>query len=190
MQATAEAAALRREVAAARADNVALVERLRFVQGYAQQQRTRKGALALLCSTTSRAKVDREASQEDRSWTNRHRASIAMIWPMAGSHLNECNSDICDREGGILRNSRNSALVTQEHCGCSASRCGGVADAGGSDVERQYAGEYEERVNPFREFIAGERSLRRRQLSAPDRIMYELGQVVSSSRCAQEGNWF
>ena len=44
MQATAEAAALRREVAAARADNVALVERLRFVQGYAQQQRTRKGA--------------------------------------------------------------------------------------------------------------------------------------------------
>ena len=54
-------------------------------------------------------------------------------------------------------------------------------------MERQYAGEYEERVNPFREFIAGERSLRRRQLSAPDRIMYELGQVVSSSRCARGG---
>ena len=51
VQATAEAAALRREVAAARADNVALVERLRFVQGYAQQQRTRKGALALFCSS-------------------------------------------------------------------------------------------------------------------------------------------
>lgn len=66
-----------------------------------------------------------------------------------------------------------------------SSRHGGAADAGGGDVERQYAGEYEERVNPFREFIAGERSLRRRQLSAPDRIMYELGQVVSSSRCAR-----
>ena len=60
------------------------------------------------------------------------------------------------------------------------------AGAGGGDVESQYAGEYEDRVNPFREFIAGERSLRRRQLSAPDRIMYELGHVVSSSRCARD----
>ena len=58
------------------------------------------------------------------------------------------------------------------------------ADASGGDVESRYAGAYEERVNPFREFIAGEKQARRRQLSAPDRIMFELGQVVSSSRCA------
>lgn len=58
------------------------------------------------------------------------------------------------------------------------------ADAGGGDVESRYAGAYEERVNPFREFIAGEKQARRRQLSAPDRIVFELGQVVSSSRCA------
>ncbi|KAK9826852.1 hypothetical protein WJX81_008080 [Elliptochloris bilobata] len=99
-QATAEAASLRSEVAAARADNVALVERLRFVQGYAQQQRTRK-------------------------------------------------------------------------------------DAGGGDVESRYAGAYEERVNPFRDFLAGERAARRRQLNALDRIVFELGQLVSSSRWAR-----
>lgn len=65
----------------------------------------------------------------------------------------------------------------------SPPRRRGAADAGGGDVESRYAGAYEERVDPFREFIAGERSLRRRQLSAPDRIMFELKQVVSSSRC-------
>jgi len=43
LQAAAEAARLRVDVGAARADNVALVERLRYVQGYAQQQRGRKG---------------------------------------------------------------------------------------------------------------------------------------------------
>jgi hypothetical protein len=45
LQAAAEAARLRADVGAARADNVALVERLRYVQGYAQQQRGRKGEL-------------------------------------------------------------------------------------------------------------------------------------------------
>jgi len=50
-------------------------------------------------------------------------------------------------------------------------------------VESRYARAYEERVDPFRDFIAGERAARRRALSAPDRIMFELGQVVSSSRC-------
>ncbi len=43
LQAAAEAARLRVDVGAACADNVALVERLRYVQGYAQQQRGRKG---------------------------------------------------------------------------------------------------------------------------------------------------
>jgi hypothetical protein len=66
-----------------------------------------------------------------------------------------------------------------------APRARGAAGAGaGGDVESRYARAYEERGDPFRDFIAGERAARRRALSAPDRIMFELGQVVSSSRCA------
>lgn len=61
VQATTEAARLRGEVAAARADNVALVERLRFVQGFAQQQRGRKGAYTAFTPFQRLLKVDQKA---------------------------------------------------------------------------------------------------------------------------------
>ena len=42
--------------------------------------------------------------------------------------------------------------------------------------------EYEEQLNPFTDFQDKERSARRRQLSPADRLLYEVGQMVSGSR--------
>ena len=58
----------------------------------------------------------------------------------------------------------------------------GAAEAGPGDVESRYTKEYEEQLNPFTDFQDKERSARRRQLSPADRLLYEVGQMVSGSR--------
>ena len=49
-------------------------------------------------------------------------------------------------------------------------------------MESRYTKEYEEQLNPFTDFQDKERSARRRQLSPADRLLYEVGQMVSGSR--------
>ena len=49
-------------------------------------------------------------------------------------------------------------------------------------MESRYSKEYEEQLNPFTDFQDKERSARRRQLSPADRLLYEVGQMVSGSR--------
>ncbi|CAL5227002.1 g9892 [Coccomyxa viridis] len=55
-------------------------------------------------------------------------------------------------------------------------------EVGPGDVESRYTKEYEEQLNPFTDFQDKERSARRRQLSPTDRLLYEVGQMVSGSR--------
>lgn len=57
-----------------------------------------------------------------------------------------------------------------------------AAEVGPGDVESRYTKEYEEQLNPFTDFQDKERSARRRQLSPTDRLLYEVGQMVSGSR--------
>lgn len=52
-------------------------------------------------------------------------------------------------------------------------------------MESRYTKEYEEQLNPFTDFRDKERSARRRQLSPTDRVLYELGHMVTGSRSAQ-----
>jgi hypothetical protein len=56
------------------------------------------------------------------------------------------------------------------------------ADVGAGDVESRYTKEYEEALNPFTDFRDRERSARKRQLSPVDRMLYEIGQIVSGSK--------
>lgn len=49
-------------------------------------------------------------------------------------------------------------------------------------MESRYTKEYEEQLNPFTAFQDKERSARRRQLSPTDRLLYEVGQMVTGSR--------
>lgn len=56
------------------------------------------------------------------------------------------------------------------------------ADVGAGDMESRYTKEYEEALNPFTDFRDRERSARKRQLSPVDRVLYEIGQIVSGSK--------
>ncbi|KAK9917963.1 hypothetical protein WJX75_000085 [Coccomyxa subellipsoidea] len=58
-------------------------------------------------------------------------------------------------------------------------------DVGAGDVESRYTKEYEEALNPFTDFRDRERSARKRQLSPVDRMLYEIGQIVSGSKGAR-----
>ena len=49
-------------------------------------------------------------------------------------------------------------------------------------MESRYTREYEEAVNPFTDFRDKERSARKRQLSPVDRVLFEIGQIVSGSK--------
>lgn len=49
-------------------------------------------------------------------------------------------------------------------------------------MENRYTKVYEEQLNPFNDFQDKERSARRRQLSPTDRLLYEVGQMVTGSR--------
>ena len=60
--------------------------------------------------------------------------------------------------------------------------CSCGAEVGPGDVENRYTKEYEEQLNPFNDFQDKERSARRRQLSRTDRLLYEVGQMVTGSR--------
>ncbi len=60
-----------------------------------------------------------------------------------------------------------------------------AAEVGPGDVESRYTKEYEEQLNPFTDFRDKERSARRRQLSPTDRVLYEVGQMITGSRSAQ-----
>lgn len=50
------------------------------------------------------------------------------------------------------------------------------------DVESRYSKEYEEQLNPFTDFQDRERTQRRRQLNPTDRVLYEVGQMLTGSR--------
>lgn len=67
-------------------------------------------------------------------------------------------------------------LLRKDKCG---SFC---TEVGPGDVESRYTREYEEALNPFTDFRDKERSTRRRQLSPVDRVLFEIGQVVSGSK--------
>ncbi|BDA49351.1 Protein CASP [Coccomyxa sp. Obi] len=58
-------------------------------------------------------------------------------------------------------------------------------DVGPGDVESRYTREYEEALNPFTDFRDRERSARKRQLSPVDRVLFEIGQIVSGSKGAR-----
>ncbi|CAL8464232.1 g3767 [Coccomyxa elongata] len=58
-------------------------------------------------------------------------------------------------------------------------------EVGPGDVESRYTWEYEEALNPFTDFRDKERTARRRQLSPVDRVLFEIGQIVSGSKGAR-----
>lgn len=49
-------------------------------------------------------------------------------------------------------------------------------------MESRYTKEYEEQLNPFTDFRDKERSARKRQLSPTDRVLYEIGHIISGNR--------
>lgn len=49
-------------------------------------------------------------------------------------------------------------------------------------IENKYDKAYEEKMNPFIDWKQKEKASRKKQLSMADRVMYEFGQIISSSR--------
>ena len=49
-------------------------------------------------------------------------------------------------------------------------------------VEHKYGRAYEENLNPFSDWKQRERATRKKQLSIPERLLYEAGQIVSTSQ--------
>ena len=60
------------------------------------------------------------------------------------------------------------------------SACPSGMEAG--EVEHKYKSAYEENMNPFSDWKQREKASRKKQLSLPERVLYEGGQVISSSQ--------
>lgn len=56
------------------------------------------------------------------------------------------------------------------------------ADIETGSIETKYGRAYEENLNPFSDWKQREKASRRKQLSIPDRLLYEIGQVISTSQ--------
>lgn len=54
-------------------------------------------------------------------------------------------------------------------------------ERGESEVERRYSAQYEDKLNPFREFQGQQKERSRRAMSLPDRAMYSVAQLVFGS---------
>ncbi len=51
-------------------------------------------------------------------------------------------------------------------------------------MEGRYQKAYEERINPFGDFRDKEKAARKQKMNVADRVIYEFGQIISSSQCA------